>query len=132
MFDTFGEDDTMRAIETEYANTARLEQEYTNLRWRTYTTLSVISFAIAGYVLSTVNALLMPGKTMTLFFAWFIHFFATFHYWWMHKLTHSLRDYLKKLECLLGFYSYTLRSRRPVPEIKLFKKRIQFKFHWVV
>ncbi|MEW6102881.1 MAG: hypothetical protein AB1630_03535, partial [bacterium] len=132
IFKVFGEDEAIGAIEREYIETTKLEQEYTNLRWGTYTTLCAISFAIAGYVLSTLNSLHIIVKIITLFFAWFVHFFATFFYWWMHKISHSLRDYLKQLESILGFYKYTLRSKRPVPALKIFKKQIQFKFHWVV
>lgn len=132
IFEVFGEDEALKSIEREYTETTRLEQDYTSLRWRVYTTLSGISFAIAGYVLSTLNPLHTTAKAITLFFAWFIHFFATFFYWWMHKLTHSFRDYLKQLESVLGFYKYTLRSKRPVPTLKIFKKQIQFKFQWVV
>lgn len=90
IFGVFGEDGAITAIVTEYTDTAKLEQGYTNLRWRVYIILSSISFAIAGYVLSTVNSLDIPIRVITLFFAWFIHLFATFYYWWMHKLAHTL------------------------------------------
>lgn len=132
IFELFGKDEAPRAIEREYTETTKLEQKYTNLRWRVYTILSGISFGIAGYVLSTLNSLHLEVRIITLFFAWFIHFFATFFYWWMHKLTHSFRDYLKQIESVLGFYKYTLRSKRPVPTLKFFKKQLQFKFHYVV
>jgi len=132
IFETFGEDDAPKAIEREYIETTRLEQGYTNLRWSVYTILSSLSFAISGYVLSTLNSLHITVRIITLFFAWFIHFFATFFYWWMHKLTHSFRDCLIQLESILGFYKYTLRSKRPVPALNIFKKQIQFKFHWIV
>ena len=57
LFELFGEDDALDAIVTEYNETAKLEQAYTNLRWRVYIILSSISFAIAGYVLSTINSM---------------------------------------------------------------------------
>ncbi|MBU3933157.1 MAG: hypothetical protein KKH11_00620, partial [Candidatus Omnitrophica bacterium] len=104
----------------------------TNLRWTVYTTLTTVSFAIAGYVLSTLNSLDISVRITALFFAWFIQFFATFFYWWFHDLGHRLRRYLQQLESVLGFYRYTLRSKRPFPEQKILKAQIQFKFHCVV
>ncbi|HEC65236.1 MAG TPA: hypothetical protein ENI23_08080 [bacterium] len=132
IFELFGEEEGVKTLHVEHRETAKLEQHYTELRWTVFTTLTAISFAIAGYTLSTLNTLHLPTRIVALFFAWFVQFFATFFYWWMHGLTHHLREYLQQLESILGLYGYTLRSKRPVPAWTVFKRQIQFKFHWVV
>ena len=132
IFELFGEEEGVRTLHVEHRETANLEQHYTRLRWTVFTTLTAVSFAIAGYVLSTLNSLDLPIRITALFFAWFIQFFATFFYWWMHSLAHHLREYLQQLESILGLYGYTLRGKRPLPTWKVFKRQIQFKFHWVV
>ncbi len=132
VFEIFGINEGLKVLLNEYNQTAQFEQEYTKLRWTVYTTLTTVSFAIAGFVLSTLNSMDVVVKTSTLFFAWAIQFVATFFYWWMHKLTHRFRDYLVQFELILGGYRYTLRKKRPVPKWHFFKKEIQFKFHWVI
>jgi len=130
--DNFGVDGVCPAVEREYRDVATYEQEVTRLRWSVYVTLSSISFAIAGYTLSNLNGLHRGVRIAALCFAWFIHFFASFFYWWMHGITHRQRKYLIGLERLLGFYHYTLRDRRPMAPLRIGQCRVQVKFHWVV
>ena len=130
IFEIFGEERGVDAIITEYKQTSEFEQKHTEIRWKVYTILSSISFGISGYVLSTVNSLDIPIRAAALFFAWFIHLFATIYYWWMHSLAHVLRNYLEQIESLLGFSHYTLRSKRPVSRFGWPINR--FKFHWMV
>lgn len=132
IFELFGDEEGVKILHAEHRETANLEQHYTRLRWTVFTALTSISFAIAGYTLSTLNTLDIPVRIVALFFAWFIQFFATFFYWWMHSLVHHLREYVQQLESILGLYGYTLRSKRPVPTWEIFKRQVQFKFHWVV
>lgn len=132
IFELFGEDEGLKALNNEYKETGNFEQQYTTLRWTVYIALTTASFAISGYVLSTLNSLDIPVRIIALFFSWFIQFFATFFYWWFHNLGHNLRRYMQQLESILGFYRYTLRSKRPVPPLRIFKAQIQFKFHWVI
>ena len=129
--DNFGTDGVCPATEREYRDVATYEQEITRLRWSVYVTLSSISFAIAGYTLSNLNDLHRGVRIASLCFAWFVHFFGSFFYWWMHGVTHRQRKYLIKLERLLGFYHYALRDRRPMAPLRIGKYRVQVKFHWV-
>lgn len=128
----FGEQQGCMVLLDEYNQTAQFEQEYTRLRWTVYTALTTVSFAITGFALSTLNSMDHIIKAITFFFAWMIQVVATFFYWWMHKVSHRIRDYLEQLELILGGCRYTLRGRRPVPRWHVFRKEIQFKFHWVI
>lgn len=132
IFELFGDEEGVRVLHTEHRETAKFEQHYTEIRWRVFTTLTTLSFGLAGYIISTLNTLDHPARMAALFFAWFVQFLATFFYWWMHDLGHHLRGYLQQLESILGLYAYTLRAKRPVPTWKIFGRRVQFKFHWVV
>ena len=129
IFELFGEEEGLKVLRNEYKETGNFEQQYANLRWTVYVALTTVSFAIAGYVFSTLNCLDIPVRIIALFLAWSIHFFATFFYWWFHSIGHRLRIYIQQLESVLGFYKYTLRSKRPVPPLRIFKTQIQFKFH---
>lgn len=113
----------MSILQIEYQNATEFEMHYTNLRWTVYTTLTTLSLAIVGYVLSTINSMHNNIRVGTLFFAWFIQFFATFFYLWFHKIGHNLREYLINLENVLGFQKYTIRAKRPFGK---------FKFHSII
>src|SRR5574337_694951 len=103
----------------EYELGSRLEQELVRSRWTFFTAMLSVSFVVGGLSLAQ-SASLGPWLSRAGFaFGWIIFLAGYYHYWWFHRIAHSLRERLVQLEKELHEQQqqhvewYQIRARRP-------------------
>lgn len=86
--------------EYEYEKLFTYEVELTKLRWIVFLVLFTVSLIIPGLALRGAENIqsLEPWAQYAIAFGFLVYLTAIYHYWWHHRISHRIRDRLKKIE----------------------------------
>jgi len=97
----------------EYEKLFAYEMELTKLRWTVFAALFSVSLIIPGIVLrGDIKSLESWAKYATAF-GFLVYLTATYHYFWLHRISHRIRDRLVEIEKNEGIDIITTVRKRP-------------------
>ena len=108
-----GEEAAREDIWREHDRCAHLEQELVRLRWTFFTALFAMGLVIGAVMLGQRETLRPLLGKAGFAFGYLIFVAGYYHYYWLHRKCHLLRDHLCDLERRLGIEVYIIRDYRP-------------------
>ena len=108
-----GEEAAREDIWREHDRCAHLEQELVRHRWTFFIALFAMGLVIGGIMLCQRETLRPSLGKAGFAFGYLIFVAGYYHYYWLHRKCHLLRDHLCDLERRLGIEVYIIRDYRP-------------------
>ena len=121
-----GEEATREDIWREHDRCAHLEQELVRHRWTSFIALFAMGLVIGGITLGQRETLRPLLGKAGFAFGYLIFVAGYYHYHWLHRKCHLLRDHLCDLERRLGIEVYIIRDHRPRLWV------VGLHYHWAI